>query len=145
MVNVYQSSAQTAATQPIPKTPEEYSKKFFEIYSTKPADALDYIFSLQQMTRDLKNDISEIKKNLKNTIGAIGGYDGYELIAEKQINSSMKLLSYMVKYDRQPIRFIFIFYKPKDVWNVYTFQYNTDLDDQLTDAARQDNLAPAKQ
>jgi hypothetical protein len=50
-----------------------------------------------------------------------------------------------VKYDKQPVRFIFIFYKPKTTWNIYTFQFNTNLDEELTNAASVDLLKENKQ
>lgn len=140
MMNVQNTSAQTSQPVQAPLTPEQFSKKFFDMYSTRPIDAIDYIFAQQKMTRDLKNDLTEIKRNLKNTINVLGNYDGYELITEKSINDSFKLMSYMVKYDKSPMRFIFIYYKPKDVWNVFTFQYNANLEDELTDAAGVDKL-----
>jgi hypothetical protein len=144
---IIRSFAQTStpAVQEQPKTPAEFSKKFFEIYSAKPFDAIDYIFSGEKTTKQLKEDIIAIKKNLKATINLVGDFDGYELITEKSIGNSFKLMSYMVKYDRQPIRFIFIYYKPKDAWKVYTFQFNTNLDDELGEAARVDRLKQNKE
>ena len=79
------------------------------------------------------------------TIDQDGDYNGYELITEKGVGSNLKLLSYIVKYDKQPVRFIFIYYKPKDVWKIYTFQFNTNLDDELTSAAGVDQLKENKQ
>lgn len=144
---ITRSFAQTSTptVQEQPKTPVEFSKRFFEIYSAKPFDAIDYIFSGEKTTKQLKEDITAIKKNLKATINLVGDFDGYELITEKSIGNSFKLMSYMVKYDRQPIRFIFIYYKPKDAWKVYTFQFNTNLDDELGEAARVDRLKQNKE
>ncbi len=138
-------SAAAQATAPVgngqqPTTPEEFSKKFFEIYSTKPMDAIDFIFSGENITKDLKDDIIAIKKNLAVTINIDGAYNGYELITEKNVGGSLKLMSYMAKYDKQPVRFIFIYYKPKDVWKVYTFEFNTNMDDELNIAAGVDKL-----
>jgi len=50
----------------------------------------------------------------------------------------------MVKYDKQPVRFIFIYYRPKDVWKIYTFQFNTNMDEELTSAAGVDQLKDNK-
>jgi hypothetical protein len=122
------------------QTPAEISKKFFELYSAKPMDAIDYIFSGMKPNKQLSDDITAIKKNLKVTIDLDGQYYGYELINEKNIGSNLKLISYMLKYDKQPVRFIFIYYKPNDKWKIYTFQFNTNLDEELTNAASIDMM-----
>lgn len=137
--------AQTTTAAQEPNTPSEISKKFFEIYSARPMDAIDFIFSGENVTKDVKDDIVAIKKNLKATINIVGDYDGYELITEKNVGGSYKLLSYMVKYDRQPVRFIFVYYKPKDKWQLSTFQFNTNMDDELNVAAGVDKLKQNKE
>lgn len=127
------------------QTPADISKKFFELYATKPMDAIDKLFADVKKNKQVNDDITAIKKNLKVTIDQDGAYNGYELLTEKGINNTLKLLSYMVKYDKQPVRFVFIFYKPKDAWKIYTFQFNTNLDDELTNAAGVELLKENKQ
>jgi hypothetical protein len=127
------------------ETPADISKKFFEVYASKPMDAIDYIFSGMKLNKQVSDDITAIKKNLKVTIDQGGAYNGYELITEKSVGGSLKLISYMARYDKQPVRFIFIYYKPKDTWKIYTFQFNTNLDDELTNAASVDLLKENKQ
>src|SRR4051812_20203799 len=100
-------------------TPSDISKKFFEIYTSKPNDAIDYIFSGMKLNKQVSDDITAIKKNLKVTIDQGGQYYGYELITEKNVSNTLKLMSYMAKYDKQPVRFIFIYYKPNDKWKIY--------------------------
>ena len=127
------------------QTPADISKKFFEVYATKPMDAIDPLFADVKKNKQVNDDITAIKKNLKVTIDQDGDYNGYDLLTEKGIGTTMKLLSYMVKYDKQPVRFVFVFYKPKDTWKIYTFQFNTNLDDELTNAAGVDLLKENKQ
>jgi len=127
------------------QTPADISKKFFELYATKPMDAIDLIFADVKKNKQINDDITAIKKNLKVTIDQDGDYYGYEPITEKSVGNTIKLLSYIVKYDKQPVRFIFIYYKPKDAWKIYTFQFNTNMDDELTNAAGVDLLKENKQ
>lgn len=136
--------AGVATVQAQAQTPTDISKKFFEVYAAKPMDAIDYIFSGIPLSKQVKDDITAIKKNLKVTIDQGGAYNGYELITEKSVGNTLKLMSYMAKYDKQPVRFIFIYYKPKDVWKIYTFQFNTNLDDELANAASVDQLKENK-
>lgn len=127
------------------QTPADISKKFFELYAVKPMDAIDQLFADVKKTKQVNDDITAIKKNLKVTIDQDGEYNGYELITEKGVGNTVKLLSYIVKYDKQPVRFVFVFYKPKDAWKIYTFQFNTNLDEELNNAAGVDLLKENKQ
>lgn len=127
------------------QTPADISKKFFELYATKPMDAIDQLFADVKKNKQVNDDITAIKKNLKVTIDQDGQYYGYEPLTEKGVGNTIKLLSYIVKYDKQPVRFVFVFYKPKDVWKIYTFQFNTNLDEELNNAAGVDLLKENKQ
>ncbi len=122
------------------QAPEAITKKFFDVYASKPMDAIDLIFSDVKHDKQVSDDITAIKKNLKVTIDQDGNFNGYELITEKGVGGTLKLLSYLVKYDRQPVRFTFIFYKAKDEWKIYTFQFNTNFDEELISAAGIDKL-----
>jgi len=126
------------------QTPADISKKFFDLYATKPMDAIDQLFTDVKKNKQVNDDITAIKKNLKVTIDQDGEYYGYEPITEKSVGNTVKLLSYIVKYDKQPVRFVFVFYKPKDAWKIYTFQFNTNLDDELNNAAGVDLLKENK-
>ena len=126
------------------QNPTDISKKFFEIYAAKPMDAIDYLFADVKKIKQVSDDITAIKKNLKMTIDQGGVNNGYELITEKNVGNNFKLQSYMVKYDKQPVRFIFIYYRPKDAWKIYTFQFNTNMDEELTSAAGVDQLKDNK-
>ena len=127
------------------QTPADISKKFFELYATKPMDAIDQLFADVKKNKQVNDDITAIKKNLKVTIDQDGQYYGYEPLTEKGVGNTIKLLSYIVKYDKQPVRFVFVFYKPKDTWKIYTFQFNTNLDEELNNAAGVDLLKENKQ
>jgi hypothetical protein len=100
------------------QTPETYISKFFIEYRSSPA-----------------TDV-------------VGNYYGQELISTKQVRGRLKVYSYLLKYDRQPVRFIFKFYKAHDKWMLYGFKFDDDMDAELERAARLDapDLTPlAKQ
>ena len=58
------------------------------------------------------------------------------VIEKKKFAESFELYSYMVKYDRQPIRFIFKFYKPNDEWVLYSYALDDNLDTEIQEAAK---------
>lgn len=98
-------------------TTEEITSRFFETYATRPMEAVEYVFSTNRwMIERNKDGIESVKNQLGDFLELVGDYYGFEKITEKRVGESMKLVSFMAKYDRQPIRFTFIFYKPKDKW-----------------------------
>ena len=79
--------------------------------------------------------------NLKNQLEGlnedyVGKYYGHELIVEKKLAESYILLNYLVKFDRQPIRYTFLFYQPDDKWLIYSFQFDGGIDDEIVEVAK---------
>tara|TARA_B100001057_G_C22134148_1_gene675684 strand:- start:54 stop:512 length:459 start_codon:yes stop_codon:yes gene_type:complete len=118
-------------------TTEEITTEFFKTYEKSPQKAVDYVFGTNKWMMDRNKDgIENVKTQLTSFLGLVGDYYGYEKITEKSVGESYKLLSYMIKYDRQPVRFTFVFYKPKDKWQVQNFQYDDNLDDELEESGK---------
>lgn len=118
-------------------TTEEITMEFFKTYEKLPQKAVDYVFGTNKWMIDRNKDgIENVKSQLTNFLGLVGDYYGYEKITEKSVGQSFKLVSYMIKYDRQPIRFTFVFYKPKDKWQVQNFKFDDSLDDELEESGK---------
>lgn len=86
------------------------------------------------------NTTSEEFINLRDTLSQIelraGKYVGNELIIRNQVGKSLVYFSYLVKYSNQPLRFTFMFYKPKDEWFIYQFKFDTDAEKELEESGR---------
>jgi hypothetical protein len=117
-------------------TSEEIIEHFFQVYKKDPSAAVDDFFSHNKWISGKKDDVTNLKVQLKNWIDQVGEYHGYELITEKSIGNSYKLFSYLIKYDREPIRFMFLLYKPADTWQTQSFSFNHNMDDELEEAAK---------
>ena len=118
-------------------TTEEITTEFFKTYEKSPQKAIDYVFGTNKWMMDRNKDgIENVKTQLTSFLGLVGDYYGYEKITEKSVGESYKLVSYMIKYDRQPVRFTFVFYKPKDKWQVQNFKYDDNLDDELEESGK---------
>ena len=116
---------------------EEITDRFFKTYEKSPQKAVDDVFGTNKwMMERNKDGIENIKTQLTSFLGLVGEYYGYEKITEKSVGESFKLVSYMIKYDRQPMRFTFVFYKPNDKWQVQNFQYDDNLDDELEESGK---------
>lgn len=126
---LFQFSSNTLQSQ---TTIKEITDQFFQTYETAPIKAVDYVFGTNKwMLESNKDGIKNVKKQLKSFIDLVGTYQGYEKITEKSLGESYKQISYLVKYERQPIKFTFVFYNPKDKWQVHNFNFSDQFEDEL--------------
>lgn len=119
------------------QTPDELVETFFNEYKTK--GAIESLTNLYATNPWMARNIDSIEK-LKGQLASyneelVGKYYGYEPIARKSLGTSYVLMSYLIKFDRQPFRFTFQFYKPKDKWVLQAFQFDDSFDEELERAA----------
>jgi hypothetical protein len=112
-------------------TIKEITDKFFNLYSTDPQKAIEYGFSTNKWFDKKQDDISTLKSKLKDFMGLVGEYEGYEFLSEKSAGSNLKMITYIVRYEREAVRFIFLFYKPKDKWQLNNFSFDENIDKEL--------------
>jgi len=115
-----------------------YLENFFKKYKTSSDSAIDYLFSTNKLFTN-QAQINLLKSKLDSLGLSIGKYEGRELIAQKNAGTSLVIYSYLVKHENQPVRFIFMFYKPKDQWELYRFNYDDAMDLELIEAAKINN------
>lgn len=123
-------------------TPELMAESFFETFTKRGSKiALDELYATNEWMSLSADAIQSLQNQMASlTPDFVGECHGYELITTRKLTESYILLSYLVKFDRQPLRFIFQFYKPLDKWRVYSFQYDGNLDSELEESARILNL-----
>lgn len=117
--------------------PQILLDQFFSTYEQDPGKAVKELYETNKWTERIKDDIDNIISTVNGfTESYMGEYYGYELITTKKFAESFVLYSYLVKYDRQPIRFIFKFYKPNNKWVLFSYALDDSLDDEIQEAAR---------
>lgn len=113
-------------------TIEEITTDFFEIYQSSPLKAIDFIYkSNEWMIKVEEETKQEIKDKFLGMIELLGDYYSYEKLSEKSIGENFKQLSFMLKYDRQPLLLTFILYKPKENWQIQDFEYNSNFNNEF--------------
>lgn len=118
-------------------SPQDLIDNFFETYEKDAGKAVKELYATNPWTERIKDDIDNIISTVNGfTESFTGKYYGYELITTKKFAESFELYSYLVKYDRQPVRFIFKFYKPDDKWVLYAFSLDDKLDGEIQEAAK---------
>jgi len=120
------------------ETPEEIVKTFFDLYTAKgSSNSIDYLFGTNKfMGQSKKEEIESLKIQLSNVVNIIGNYKGYEFIVQRGLGDNFIILSYLVKYERQPLRFNFIFYRPDKKWQVQNFKFDDSVGQELEEAVK---------
>lgn len=118
-------------------SPQDLIDVFFTTYEKDAGKAVKELYETNKWTERIKDDIDKVIGTVNGfTESYMGKYYGYEIITTKKFAESFELYSYLVKYDRQPIRFIFKFYKPDDKWVLYSYALDDTLDDEIQEAAK---------
>jgi len=124
------NSDKTSAQQPDAKEAIGYINTFFDKYKHEgPKPAIDYIFSKSNGTTI--TGIDALKSKIDSLKSTLGSFSGYEQIIEKNAANSLVLFSYLVKHENHPLRFTFVFYKPKDNWVLYKFSVDAEVENEL--------------
>lgn len=132
-------TAATAAAKPgtvAVKGAADLINTFFKKYKEEgTGPAIDYLFGTNKYFTNTAG-INQLKGKLDSLRQGIGMFLGKDLIVQKNASSSLVFYSYLVKHEIQPIRFIFMFYKPQNDWVIYRFKYDDQMDIELEDAGK---------
>lgn len=121
--------------------PGQILERFFNKYRYEPKEAVEFIFSQNPIFEEEAADQAQhVQDKLAQAIPVLGRYYGREPITKQEIGSSLVLYSYLIQYERQPLRFTFKFYKPDRQWFLLSFAFDDDLSDELEEAAKIPNL-----
>lgn len=104
--------------------PEKMVVEFFNTYEKSPNEALAVLFEDNPWLTQNPGAIDQVKVQLQGTLGIIGDYRGYEKISQMERGESLVKLVYFAKYDRQPLRFTFLFYRADDNWMIQNFLFD---------------------
>lgn len=119
------------------QSPEQIIAEFFGEYeSLPPAVALENLYGHMPWVERIRDSVEKLKTQFTDLQNLVGDYAGHDLIAEKDVADRFVVYSYLVRFDRQPVRFLFQFYKPGDTWGLYSFSYDDQLDIELEDAVK---------
>lgn len=118
--------------------PQKMIDEFFKLYKEKSSDAaLDYLFGTNKRMNDSKDQIENIKFKINSTVvKPMGDYFGYDLITKKTVGDKLTYYTYLLRYDRQPIRFNFLFYNPNGQWRLQNFSFDDNIKEELAEASK---------
>ncbi len=136
------AAATKPAAAPVVKGAAVLIDNFFKKYKEDGTSAaIDYLFGTNKLFAN-NAQISLLKQKLDSLRIALGPFNGRELIVQKTAAPSLVFYSYLVKHENQPLRFTFMFYKPKNDWVLYRFKFDDQIDSELEQAGRIDMKRP---
>jgi hypothetical protein len=114
-------------------TPKGTAEKFFKEYQTLGVTkSIDNLYASNKWMEFSTDAVSGLKTQLEGlTVDFVGKFHGYELVKEQKIGENYIFLTYLGRYDRQPIRFDFEFYKPNSAWQIHSFSFDDKFGDDL--------------
>jgi hypothetical protein len=107
---------------------------FFQEYKTSSKTAIVNLLAKNKwITND---DASKVASQIDELAVELGAYNGGEKIGESTYGTSMLQYVYVAKYERQPLKFTFRFYRPNNKWELYSFNYEVDFINELDEAGK---------
>lgn len=122
------------------KASSDITNKFFEIFENDALQAIDYAFATNPYLENEKLAIETLKTKFEIAMNPSGSYLGFEKITEKDIVNRYKVCSFLLLYEKTPIRFTFIMYRAKNKWCVNQLFYDSNLEIELQTSAKQDHI-----
>jgi ABC-type transporter MlaC component len=118
--------------------PQKMIDEFFKLYKEKSSDAaLDYLFGTNKWISESKEQIENVKFKINSTVvKSMGDYFGFDLITKKTAGSKLTYYTYLLRNDRQPIRFNFLFYNPNGQWRLQNFSFDDSIKDDLVESSK---------
>ncbi|QEC76885.1 hypothetical protein [Mucilaginibacter ginsenosidivorax] len=115
--------------------PTTLIEKFFRSYDKESTTkAMIDIFKTNPLIDS--NSLVKLISKIDTTRSIIGAYTGKDLIVQRRASNSLILYSYLVKHQNQPLRFTFMFYKPKNEWVIYRLYFDDSVSSELEQSAK---------
>ncbi len=106
--------------------PEKIVKNFFDLYKQNRIEqALDYLFSSNPVLYNKSESIKNLKNTFTNIEKVLGSFKDYTISYSQEHFESLKIIIIYVRYEKQPLRLLFVFYKPENRWITYRFEIDT--------------------
>ncbi|MCX7953685.1 MAG: hypothetical protein N3A01_00680 [Bacteroidales bacterium] len=112
------------------QTPEMVADSFFYYFKNKNIEsAIKYIFSTNKYLVQFPEVVNTLKAKFDKALPILGNFHQYQLYLKKEITNNFVQLGYLMIFDRQPIKILFLLYKPVDKWQIQDMRFDDKLED----------------
>jgi len=110
--------------------------QFFKLYQAgKINEAVDSIYQSNQYVSSVRDQVINVKNQMATLEGLIGEVNNIVKIDTYHVSDQFVHVTYLVTYDRQPMRFEFQFFKVNEGWRIYSFSFD-DIANEIKEIAR---------
>ena len=109
---------------------------FVSLRAGKSAEAVDALYATNAWMSAASDQVVTVKNQFASLAKLIGELRSLEKVQERKVGTRFVHVTYMVIYDRQPVRFEFQFFRPEGEWKILGFSFDDKLDDDVQAAAR---------
>ncbi len=81
-------------------------------------------------------DANDVATQINDMVAQVGAYYGEEQISVTTYGTRIIQYIYIARYERQPLKYTFRFYKPEKNWQVQSFNYEVDFTPELNEAGK---------
>jgi hypothetical protein len=111
-------------------------KVFRDISETKGSEWLASLYRTNPYNDTFQEGINRLKSSYESIEPILGKYRGRTLILKREVGDRVVYLYYLVAFDREPVRFEFLFYRPGDKWFIHDFSFNDKITDDIRELAK---------
>lgn len=116
---------------------QELIDTFFDYYKNRgPETALKYAFKTNKWIELEGDEMDNVIVKLIKEINVMGDYMGHEELKSKRVGSRIRMVSYLVYYLRDPIRFTIGLYKTNTGWEISHLDFDTKFDEELEESMK---------
>ncbi len=119
---------------------QELIDNFFEMYKNRGYEvALKYSWSTNKWMPATGDAMNNIAVRLGKQVAVMGEFIGQEQLKSRKVGSRFRIVSYLVYYQRDPMRFTFELYKNNDGWEFTDVEFDTKFDEEVEESMRLTN------
>lgn len=113
---------------------------FFDLYKNRGYEvALKYSWSTNKWIPATGDAMNNIAVRLGKQVASMGEFIGQEQLKSRKVGSRFRIASYLVYYQRDPMRFTFELYKNNDGWEITDVEFDTKFDEEVEESMRLTN------
>jgi hypothetical protein len=99
--------------------------------ANKPTEAFDKAFSGNELIKDKKSELEQLKYQFAGFVAQVGAPYDCEPLISRSLLERYRIEQFLCLSEMQPFVIQFDFYRPRNEWKIQAFSFNTDVDNHI--------------